>query len=177
MYVCMYVCMYMYVYIYVFTMSCFENSCFVCNELFLSFQLHPWLYTVGYLLAFGTVLAKMWRVYYIFHNPTPIKMVSMEEVWFVEMEVEVHRRFLDQQLWKYGFYHFEWQALTLLVYVIGSFMMSFQMAFVALYNVPLSEWCDLNWSAEIERLVSCDWCVGSDCGWNCTTGDQECSTS
>ena len=43
-------------------------------------QLHPWLYTAGYLLAFGTMLAKMGRVYHIFHNPTPGKMVSMEIV-------------------------------------------------------------------------------------------------
>ena len=35
---------------------------------------------MGYLLAFGTVLAKMWRVYHIFHNPSPRKMVSVEVV-------------------------------------------------------------------------------------------------
>ena len=38
-------------------------------------QLHTWMYVLGYLLAFGTILAKMWRVYQIFHNPTPNKMV------------------------------------------------------------------------------------------------------
>ena len=73
MYACMHVCMYVEMYM----CSCFECA---CDELFLSFQLHPWLYMVGYLLAFGTVLAKMWRVYHIFHNPTPGKMVSMEVV-------------------------------------------------------------------------------------------------
>ena len=41
----------------------------------LSMQLHTWMYVLGYLLAFGTILTKMWRVYQIFHNPTPNKMV------------------------------------------------------------------------------------------------------
>jgi len=30
---------------------------------------------LGYLMTFGTILAKMWRVYQIFHNSTPNKMV------------------------------------------------------------------------------------------------------
>ena len=41
----------------------------------LSLQLHTWMYVLGYLLAFGTILTKMWRVYQIFHNPSPNKMV------------------------------------------------------------------------------------------------------
>ena len=32
-------------------------------------QLEHWLFTIGYSLAFGTMLSKMWRVYQIFHNP------------------------------------------------------------------------------------------------------------
>ena len=39
-------------------------------------QVHVWLYGVGYLLVYGTLLAKMWRVYQIFHNPNPNKSVS-----------------------------------------------------------------------------------------------------
>ena len=46
----------------------------------LSTQLHPWLYILGYLLAFGTVLAKMWRVYHIFHNPMPKMVSALSEV-------------------------------------------------------------------------------------------------
>ena len=38
-------------------------------------QLHTWMYVMGYMLTFGTILAKMWRVYQIFHNPTPNKVV------------------------------------------------------------------------------------------------------
>ena len=38
-------------------------------------QLRTWMYVLGYMLAFGTILAKMWRVYQIFHNPTPNKVV------------------------------------------------------------------------------------------------------
>ena len=33
------------------------------------------MFTVGYSLAFGAVLAKMWRVFHIFHNPKPNKTV------------------------------------------------------------------------------------------------------
>jgi gamma-aminobutyric acid type B receptor len=36
---------------------------------------HVWLYVVGYLLVYGPILAKMWRVYQIFHNPTPGKKI------------------------------------------------------------------------------------------------------
>ena len=36
-------------------------------------QIRPWLAAIGYSLAFGPVLGKMWRVYYIFTNPTPQK--------------------------------------------------------------------------------------------------------
>jgi gamma-aminobutyric acid type B receptor len=36
---------------------------------------HMWLYGVGYLLVYGTILAKMWRVYQIFHNPNPNKTI------------------------------------------------------------------------------------------------------
>jgi gamma-aminobutyric acid type B receptor len=32
---------------------------------------HAWVYGIGYLLVYGTILAKMWRVYQIFHNPKP----------------------------------------------------------------------------------------------------------
>ena len=44
-------------------------------EFLIRTQLHTWIYVLGYLLAFGTILAKMWRVYQIFHNPAPNKMV------------------------------------------------------------------------------------------------------
>jgi gamma-aminobutyric acid type B receptor len=36
---------------------------------------HVWAYGIGYLLVYGTILAKMWRVYQIFHDPNPNKMV------------------------------------------------------------------------------------------------------
>ena len=39
-------------------------------------QIPMWIYGMGYLLVYGTILAKMWRVYQIFHNPTPSKSVS-----------------------------------------------------------------------------------------------------
>uniref|UniRef100_A0A1X7UH13 G-protein coupled receptors family 3 profile domain-containing protein n=1 Tax=Amphimedon queenslandica TaxID=400682 RepID=A0A1X7UH13_AMPQE len=30
---------------------------------------------IGYTIAFGTILSKMWRIYYIFHNPSPNKKI------------------------------------------------------------------------------------------------------
>jgi gamma-aminobutyric acid type B receptor len=36
---------------------------------------HVWFYGIGYLLVYGTILSKMWRVYQIFHNPNPSKTI------------------------------------------------------------------------------------------------------
>ena len=35
-----------------------------------SLQINPWLTSIGFSLCFGTIMAKMGRVFYIFHNPT-----------------------------------------------------------------------------------------------------------
>ncbi len=43
-----------------------------------SFQLDIWLTAVGYSLCFGTIIAKMCRVYYIFNNPALKKKVIMQ---------------------------------------------------------------------------------------------------
>ena len=40
-----------------------------------SMQIEHGVLIIGYSLAFGAVLAKMWRVYQVFHNPTPNKKV------------------------------------------------------------------------------------------------------
>ena len=37
----------------------------------------PWLTAIGYSLCYGTILAKMARVYYIFNNPSPNKKVHL----------------------------------------------------------------------------------------------------
>ena len=34
------------------------------------------VFSVGYTLCFGVVLAKTWRIYYIFNNPTMKKKVN-----------------------------------------------------------------------------------------------------
>ena len=39
------------------------------------YQIVPCLTAIGYSLCYGTILAKMARVYYIFNNPTPSKKV------------------------------------------------------------------------------------------------------
>ena len=38
-------------------------------------QIQEWLFTIGYVSAYGALLAKLWRVYKIFHNPAPNKKV------------------------------------------------------------------------------------------------------
>ena len=44
---------------------------------FLYTQLRVWLFVVGHALCFGSVLLKMWRIYYIFHHPTAKKIVGL----------------------------------------------------------------------------------------------------
>ena len=40
-------------------------------------QIRPWLVAIGYSLAFGPVLGKMWRVYYLLTHPTARKWVCI----------------------------------------------------------------------------------------------------
>ena len=60
----------------------FIKSC-IHVQLFL--QLDPWLNAIGYSLCYGTILAKMCRVYYIFHNPGIKKKVHVTSGngWFL----------------------------------------------------------------------------------------------
>ncbi len=39
-------------------------------------NLTPWLTAIGYSLCYGTILAKMARVYYIFNSPSTTKKVN-----------------------------------------------------------------------------------------------------
>ena len=43
-------------------------------------QVRPRLLSIGYCLCFGTILAKTWRVYYIFTNPSPTRKVLFTKV-------------------------------------------------------------------------------------------------
>jgi gamma-aminobutyric acid type B receptor len=58
-------------------LSVFIGVLSTINETVIKMQciVHMWLYGVGYLLVYGTILAKMWRVYQIFHNPNPNKTI------------------------------------------------------------------------------------------------------
>ena len=47
-------------------------------------NLTPWLTALGYSLCYGTILAKMVRVYYIFDNPTPHK----KKVGFKKLQMQ-----------------------------------------------------------------------------------------
>lgn len=49
----------------------------------------PWLLALGYSLAFGTILAKLWRVYYIFHNSQPHKKTQLAQDWHLAIFVMV----------------------------------------------------------------------------------------
>ena len=42
----------------------------------ISIQIQEWLFTIGYTLAYGALLSKLWRVYTIFNNPAPKKKVK-----------------------------------------------------------------------------------------------------
>ena len=42
---------------------------------FFVLQLTAWLTAIGYSLCYGTIVAKMFRVFYIFRNPTVKKRV------------------------------------------------------------------------------------------------------
>ena len=44
-------------------------------------QFQTWLVFLGYALVLGTVIAKLWRVYHIFHNPTPAKKVTAFQIF------------------------------------------------------------------------------------------------
>ena len=49
-------------------------------------NLTSWLTALGYSFCYGTILAKMVRVYYIFDNPTPKKKVehfSYNVIWYL----------------------------------------------------------------------------------------------
>ena len=42
---------------------------------FFDMQMTAWLAAIGYSLCYGTIVAKMFRVFYIFRNPTENKGV------------------------------------------------------------------------------------------------------
>ena len=48
--------------------------------------LRPWLIASGYSLCYGTMLAKMARVYYIFNNPTPKKKVYQHHCLIITLQ-------------------------------------------------------------------------------------------
>ncbi|KAL5457081.1 hypothetical protein EMCRGX_G034319 [Ephydatia muelleri] len=50
---------------------CISSSDFTLQTIVGKIRL--WTQAVGFSLCFGTILAKVWRVYYIFHNPSAVK--------------------------------------------------------------------------------------------------------
>ena len=59
--------LYIDIYLFVVPTTDSDTVAVLCN-------VTSWLTALGYSLCYGTILAKMWRVYYIFDNPNPSKM-------------------------------------------------------------------------------------------------------
>ena len=63
-------------------------------------QAHAPTLGIGYALCYGTIIAKMWRIYYIFHNPTTKKKVCLitqyegQEIYGLQN----HKFFLEMSL-------------------------------------------------------------------------------
>ena len=60
---------------------CYVSKYQICTYiistlLVLGLQIIVFLDCIGYTLAFATILAKVWRLYYIFNNPTTKKKVN-----------------------------------------------------------------------------------------------------
>jgi len=64
----------MAVYFFVYPQVPHSALLVICN-------IRSWFASLGYSLCFGTINAKMWRVYYIFHNPKPSKMKKVLKDW------------------------------------------------------------------------------------------------
>ena len=63
---------------------------------------------MGYLLVYGPILAKMWRVYQIFHNPNPGKQVHRstyytKEWTLIGVLIRLHVYVRGSELWDFSY--------------------------------------------------------------------------
>ena len=68
------------------TVLCNVSSIMLCYSqlhYFTSLQIRQWLFSLGYTLCFAVILAKTWRIYYIFNNPTSKKKVKINIHWTI----------------------------------------------------------------------------------------------
>lgn len=72
--------LYTSVYFYVLSSTDEFTSTLYCH-------IRAWLQPVGYMFCFGTIMFKMWRVYYIFHNPSAKKKRSVPKDWMLFLGV------------------------------------------------------------------------------------------
>ena len=65
---------------------CFGDNNVLCSYKIILYylQIYPWVYAIGYFLMYGTIFAKMWRVYQIFHNPKPKQGVRILNIFVPE---------------------------------------------------------------------------------------------
>ena len=74
---------YIDIYISVYPTTDPDTVAVLCNII-------PWLTSIGYSLCYGTIIAKMWRVYYIINNSTPKKAnVSTDTVYWHSLPIKL----------------------------------------------------------------------------------------
>ena len=113
-------------------------------------QVHVWLYGVGYLLVYGTLLAKMWRVYQIFHNPNPNKSVSCHGQFYNYIEFYSYTALITSPCIYSNVVHAKCHGVC--------------------ENISLSDSKDV---ASCVCGVCCDWCWSTtDISQNCRPGND-----
>jgi hypothetical protein len=53
-------------------------------------HIRAWLQPTGYFISFGTIMFKMWRVYFIFHNPSAKKKRKVSYMYLLILGSLVH---------------------------------------------------------------------------------------
>ena len=76
-------------------------------------QIQEWLSTIGYTLAYGALLSKLWRVYTIFNNPAPKKKVKFKYIMVHGMHKLVSINVKHMQIFK------DWELIVLTLIVTG----------------------------------------------------------
>ena len=51
-------------------------------------QFRIWLQTLGYFMCFGTIVAKMWRIYFIFYHPR-VKITNAKQMVYSSTYVAI----------------------------------------------------------------------------------------
>ena len=83
-------------------------------------QIREWLFTIGYTFSYGALLAKLWRVYRIFHNPAPNKKVCNAICNLVYIFIHDTRIILNDIDWGYLPQIFkDWHLMMFTLVIVG----------------------------------------------------------